>query len=92
MTLGLDGSPMPSFGDSMSEEERWAISYYVLALSAWKDPLTGEPLDLPAAARAALNSPEVVADHPRFALDPAWPERVAGERARSRTLYPGIRE
>ena len=41
MTLGLDGSPMPSFADSMSEEERWAISYYVLSLSAWKDPLTG---------------------------------------------------
>jgi len=92
MTLGLDGSPMPSFGDSMSEEERWAISYYVLSLSAWKDPLTGEILDLPAEARAALNSPEIVADHPRFALDPARPGRVAGKNARPRTLYPGIRE
>jgi len=92
MTLGLDGSPMPSFADSMSEEERWAISYYVLSLSAWKDPLTGELLDLPAGARAALNSPDVVADHPRFALDPARPGRVAGKNARPRTLYPGIRE
>ena len=92
MTLGLDGSPMPSFGDSMSEEERWAISYFVLSLSAWKDPLTGELLNLPAAARAALNSPEVVADHPRFALDPARPESLAKEKARPRTLYPGIRE
>src|SRR5436309_5094184 len=35
MTLGLDGSPMPSFADSMSEEERWASSYCVLSLSAW---------------------------------------------------------
>jgi cytochrome c oxidase cbb3-type subunit 2 len=92
MTLGLDGSPMPSFTDSMSEEERWAISYYVLSLSAWKDPLTGETLDLPAAARATLDSPDVAADHPRFALDPARLEPVATERARSRTLYPGIRE
>jgi len=41
MTLGLDGSPMPSFADSMSEEERWAISYYVLSLSAWKGRLRG---------------------------------------------------
>jgi len=40
MTLGLDGSPMPSFADSMSEEDRWAISYYVLSLSAWKKPPT----------------------------------------------------
>lgn len=92
MTLGLDGSPMPSFADSMSEEERWAISYYVLSLSAWKDPLTGETLDLPAAVRAALDSPDIVADHPRFALDPARPDPVATERAKSRTLYPGIRE
>ena len=92
MTLGLDGSPMPSFADSMSEEERWAISYYVLSLSAWKDPLTGDILNLPAAARAALNSPDVVADHPRFALDPARPDRLAGEKAKPRTLYPGIRE
>ena len=92
MTVGLDGSPMPSFGDSMNEEERWAISYFVLSLSAWKDPLTGERLNLPAAARAALNSPDVVADHPRFALDPARPEPVAKEKAKARTLYPGIRE
>lgn len=92
MTLGLDGSPMPSFADSMSEEERWAISYYVLSLSAWKDPLTGDTLDLPAAVRAALDSPDIVADHPRFALDPARPDPVATERAKSRTLYPGIRE
>jgi cytochrome c oxidase cbb3-type subunit 2 len=92
MTLGLDGSPMPSFADSMSEEERWAMSYYVLSLSAWKDPLTGETLDLPAAARAALDSPDVAADHPRFALDPARLESAATERAKSRTLYPGIRE
>jgi cytochrome c oxidase cbb3-type subunit 2 len=92
MTLGLDGSPMPSFADSMSEEERWAISYYVLSLSAWRDPLTGELLNLPAAARAALDSPDVAADQPRFALDPTRPEPVATERARPRTLYPGIRE
>ena len=93
MTLGLDGTPMPSFADSMSDEERWAISYYVLSLSAWRDPLTGEPLDVPAAARAELNSPAVAADHPRFALDPAKPASLAGEPGgRPRVLYPGVRE
>ena len=92
MTLGLDGTPMPSFGDSMSEEERWAISYFVLSLSAWKDPLTGETLQIPAGARAKLNSPDVAADHPRFALDPAQPDRLVGERGKARRLYPGIRE
>jgi len=92
MTLGLDGTPMPSFGDSMSEEERWAISYFVLSLSAWKDPLTGETLQIPAGARAKLNSPDVAADHPRFALDPAQPDRLVVDRGKTRRLYPGIRE
>jgi cytochrome c oxidase cbb3-type subunit I/II len=93
MSLGLDGTPMPSYADSMNEEERWAISYYVLSLSAFKDPLTGEPLNLPAGARAALNSAGVTAHHPRFALDPARPERVAQDGdGKPRVLYPGIRE
>jgi hypothetical protein len=64
----------------------------VLSLSAWKDPLSGELLNLPAAARAALNSPEAGADHPRFALDPARPDRVARDKPMPRTLYPGVRE
>lgn len=93
MSLGLDGTPMPSYADSMNEEERWAISYYVLSLSAFKDPLTGEPLNLPAGAKAALNSPRVTAHHPRFALDPARPERLAQDGdGKARVLYPGIRE
>ena len=48
MTTGLDGTPMPSFADSMTEDERWAISYYVLSFSAFNDPLTGEKLKLDA--------------------------------------------
>lgn len=93
MSLGLDGTPMPSYADSMNEEERWAISYFVLSLSAFKDPLTGEPLRLSPGARAALNSPQVTAHHPRRALDPARPEAVAQEsQGKPRVLYPGIRE
>jgi cytochrome c oxidase cbb3-type subunit 2 len=93
MSLGLDGTPMPSFADSMNDEERWAISYYVLSLSAWKDPLTGAPLNIPAGARAALNSREVAADHPRLALDPAQPRKLARDgEGKPRVLYPGIRE
>jgi cytochrome c oxidase cbb3-type subunit 2 len=46
LTLGLDGTPMPSFSDAMTDAERWAIAYYVLSLSAWADPLTGEKLDV----------------------------------------------
>jgi cytochrome c oxidase cbb3-type subunit 2 len=92
MTTGLDGTPMPSFADSMSDEERWAIAYYVLSLSAWADPLTGEPLRLSPEARAALNAPETVADHPRTAFDPARPAAGVVGAARRRPYYPGIRD
>jgi cytochrome c oxidase cbb3-type subunit I/II len=85
MTNGLDGSPMPSFADTMSDEERWAISYYVLSLSAWADPLTGEKLPLPRAAREALNSAAVSADHPSRAWAPPG-EAVTAKRR----YYPGI--
>ncbi len=71
LTLGLDGTPMPSFADSLGNAERWALAYYVLSLSAWADPLTGEKLQLSDAAKAALNSRGVEASHPRRAWDPA---------------------
>jgi cytochrome c oxidase cbb3-type subunit 2 len=74
MTTGLDGVPMPSFADSMTEEERWAISYYVLSFSAFNDPLTGEKLRLDAATRARLNDPAGAAGaSSRLALDPDRP-------------------
>jgi cytochrome c oxidase cbb3-type subunit I/II len=87
MTNGLDGTPMPSFGDTMSEAERWAISYYVLSLSAWADPLTGKKLELPRGAREALNSAAVLADHPRRAWASDGRSAVADTK---RTYYPGI--
>ena len=93
MTLGLDGTPMPSFADALSDEERWAVSYYVLSLSAWRDPLTGQPLDVPASVRAALNFSETAADRPESALDPARLERTVREsRSKPRILYRGVRE
>jgi cytochrome c oxidase cbb3-type subunit 2 len=85
MTNGLDGTPMPSFADTMTDEERWAISYYVLSLSAWADPLTGEKLTLPRAAREALSSAAVSADHPSRAWAPD-----GGPATAKRRYYPGI--
>jgi cytochrome c oxidase cbb3-type subunit 2 len=80
MTTGLDGTPMPSFSDSMKDEERWAISYYVLSFSAFNDPLTGQKLKLDAATRAKLNEPDpALFRHPRLALDPTAPAHLAGQ-------------
>ncbi|UPK02533.1 cbb3-type cytochrome c oxidase subunit II [Bradyrhizobium sp. 170] len=71
MTTGLSGTPMPSYRDPLSEEDRWALSYYVLALSAYKDPLTGEPLPIAPSDRRALNDPALEADAPDKAYVPS---------------------
>lgn len=81
ISTGLSGTPMPSFADTVAEDERWALAYYVLSLSAFTDPLTGEPLRIDAADRAALNDPGLRADESRHAYrlqaDEA-PTRYAG--------------
>ena len=82
MSTGLSGTPMPSFSDSVSEADRWALSYFVLALSAFKDPLTGEPIKLSQADRDALNDPATKAGESRLAFKSQLEERpgvYAGE-------------
>jgi cytochrome c oxidase cbb3-type subunit 2 len=75
MTTGMDGTPMPSFVDSMKDDERWAISYYVLSFSAFNDPLTGTKLKLDASTRSRLDAPEPGKyASPRLALDPSAPD------------------
>jgi cytochrome c oxidase cbb3-type subunit 2 len=70
MTTGLSGTPMPSYRDSFPDEDRWALSYYVLALSAYRDPLTKQPLAIAEKDRAALNDPNLKADTPENAYVP----------------------
>ena len=38
MTTGFNGTPMPSFVDSLSTEQRWAITDYIVSLSASNGP------------------------------------------------------
>jgi cytochrome c oxidase cbb3-type subunit I/II len=70
MTTGLSGTPMPSYRDSLPEEDRWALAYYVLALSAYKDPLTGQPLAIADKDRTALNDLNLEAGTPDKAYVP----------------------
>jgi len=81
MTNGLSGTPMPGYGRSLPEEDRWALSYYVLALSAYKDPLTGEPLEISEADRAALNDPALKATESHYAYQPQGDETPATQFA-----------
>ncbi len=81
LTLGLDGTPMPSFADALDETARWALAYYILSLSAWVDPLTGQKLAVAPEIRAILSSPGVVADQPGQAWVPSADARRPGRRA-----------
>ena len=38
MTTGLNGTPMPSFADSLSTEQRWAITDFIVSLSGSDGP------------------------------------------------------
>lgn len=78
MTTGLSGTPMPSYRDALPEEDRWALSYYVLSLSAYKDPLTREPLAIAEAERAALNDLALQAATPATAYVPGAPAGGGG--------------
>ena len=81
MSTGLNGTPMPSFSDTVSAEDRWALAFYVLSLSAFKDPLTGQPMKISAADRAALDDPALQASESRYAYQSqtgAEPTRYAG--------------
>jgi cytochrome c oxidase cbb3-type subunit I/II len=82
MSTGLSGTPMPSFSDSLSEADRWALSYYVLSLSAFKDPLTGETIKMTQADRDAINDPSLKANESHYAYRSQVQERgtsYAGE-------------
>jgi len=80
ITTGLSGTPMPSYGDSLSDDERWALSYYVVSLSAFTDPLYRRKLDLPEAVREALNDPSTQARTSATAYAPAPDAAVGGAR------------
>jgi cytochrome c oxidase cbb3-type subunit I/II len=70
VTTGLNATPMPSYEDSLQEGDRWALAYYVLSLSAFRDPLSGEPLEIAPEDRAALNDPRLQTPTTRHAYVP----------------------
>ena len=83
MTTGLSGTPMPSYRDALPEEDRWALSYYILSLSAYKDPLTREPLAIAEEERAALDDLSLEASTPDDRL-------CSGQRRQSYRRRRGI--
>jgi cytochrome c oxidase cbb3-type subunit I/II len=83
ISTGFSGTPMPSFRDSVPEADRWALAYYILSLSAFKDPLTGEALKISSADRTALDNPKLEANTPDDAYVPGG--KPIGSAAASET-------
>jgi cytochrome c oxidase cbb3-type subunit 2 len=88
ITTGLAGTPMPSFRDSFPDQDRWAMAYYVLSLSAYKDPITGKPLPISEADRMALNDPTLPAASPITAYIPRGDTRAGYEGSPDRASPP----
>jgi cytochrome c oxidase cbb3-type subunit I/II len=84
ISTGLSGTPMPSYKASLPDADRWALAYYILSLSGFKDALTGEPLKISDADRKALDDPKLGTGSPE---DPYVPgsKRTA---AASDTVLP----
>jgi cytochrome c oxidase cbb3-type subunit 2 len=84
MSTGLNGAAMPSFATNLTDEQRWAISYYVLSLSAYTDPLHRKKLQIPEQVKAALDDPNLKTPTWRAAFDPSQAETtVAGEKSKN---------
>ncbi|MFQ5803380.1 MAG: ethylbenzene dehydrogenase-related protein [Candidatus Methylomirabilales bacterium] len=66
-TTGLDGSPMPSYIDTLSEQERWDLAAYVRSLIR-EQAATREPV---------VKSRRVDRDLPLALDDPLWQEAEA---------------
>jgi len=67
ISTGLSGTPMPSYRDAFPDADRWALSYYILSLSAFTDPIIGEPLTISPADREALDNPKLQTPGPEQA-------------------------
>ncbi|MBI3989644.1 MAG: c-type cytochrome [candidate division NC10 bacterium] len=97
LQAGIGGTPMPSYADSLTEEQTWALAYYVLSLP--KQPLAepaprkpgtivskfmkGElPLDPFASAWAKL-------PFARVHLEPLWIRTQEVEEVRVKSLQNG---
>lgn len=63
LTTGLDGTPMPSYAETLTDDERWSVAYYVARLARDGD---ARGADVVIVARP------IAGDLPTELDDPAW--------------------
>lgn len=73
VSTGLNGTPMPSFADALSVEQRWDVANFVISLCPKQkiDPLTAHP-----AIKVVVRSSNIEGDIPNNPEDPIW-QKVA---------------
>jgi mono/diheme cytochrome c family protein len=64
LTTGMDGSPMPSYVESLTNEERWQVARYVASLGGTRDGRTD--------ASAVITADRVDGRLPERVDDPRW--------------------
>jgi mono/diheme cytochrome c family protein len=64
LSTGLDGTPMPSYAETLSEEKRWQVAYYVASL--------GEATLEQAASPVVISAARIDGPVPADPADPAW--------------------
>lgn len=65
LATGMDGTPMPSYADTLNEDDRWALAHYVRSLQT------------DAAGGVVLRARAIAGDVPRTADDARWREAPA---------------
>lgn len=76
---GIGGTPMPSYADSLSEEETWALAYYVISLA--RQPAVPPPVEA-----GTVRVRRVAGEIPVDPDAPLW-RRAALARVALRTLW-----
>lgn len=74
-STGVDGTPMPSYADALSEDDRWALAHYVASLQTKEEPSAAVVLR---AARVAGELPAEPGDS-RWRPAPALVAPLAGQ-------------
>ena len=85
LTAGIGGTPMPSYADSLDEQQRWGLSYYVLSLA-------NEPAPGPAAQEVTtIRSGFVAGTLPTDPSAALW-QQAKPIAIRTRTLWLRAKE
>ena len=69
LSTGLDGTPMPSYAETLTEDERWQVAYYVASLEERGTRESARPV--------VISATRVDGELPGGPEDPAWD--AAGE-------------